>query len=382
MIKKIVFFDYQALSEQVYEHYYFGRLLAEGYEVAYFDLTYLYYPKLSKESTFEGVLIHQITSFKQLERCISSDTQATTLYISRLTFTHTVAALFRLFKKYNCKLAVFTRGGFPTLSMRQKLLHFSLRKYIRYAKMLFTLFLKKAGFFKTYDYIFNCGTSLYMVGIGWGEDVKKADIIAINTVDYERIHNVKECCEGVENGSYIVFLDEYYPFHPDLEICDITPIPSEKYYEELNSFFERVEEHFHLPVVIAAHPKADLYKEKDFFGGRRVFFGKTASLVKYCSVVLVHDSTALGFAVAEMKPMLFLNSKLIQKYMRENSQFINFMAENLGASLVFYDEYQGDIPNPTVDTAKYNQYKYSYLTNKDTEELSTENIFIRKLKEL
>ena len=134
--------------------------------------------------------------------------------------------------------------------------------------------------------------------------------------------------------------------------------------------------------MIAAHPKADLYKEKDFFGGRRVFFGKTASLVKYCSIVLVHDSTALGFAVAEMKPMLFLNSKLIQKYMRENSQFINFMAENLGASLVFYDEYQGDIPNPTVETAKNKQNKYSYLTNKDTEELSTEDIFIRKLKEL
>ncbi|WP_314336863.1 hypothetical protein [Capnocytophaga leadbetteri] len=135
MIKKIVFFDYHALSEQVYDHYYFSRLLAEGYEVAYFDLTYLYCPKLSKESAFEGALIHQITSF--------SDTQATTLYISHLTFT-TVAGLFRLFKKYDCELAVFTRGGFPTLLMRQKLLHFSLRKYIRYTKMLFTLFFEKS----------------------------------------------------------------------------------------------------------------------------------------------------------------------------------------------------------------------------------------------
>ena len=143
-----------------------------------------------------------------------------------------------------------------------------------------------------------------------------------------------------------------------------------------------MEQQFHLPVVIAAHPKAILYKEKNFFDGRQVFFGKTATLVKYCRFVLVHDSTALGFAVAEEKPMLFLNSKLIQRYMGENGQFIKFIAEYLNAPLVFYDDLQAILPTPLTDKEKYNQYKYDYLTNKDTEELSTEEIFIRTLKEL
>ena len=382
MIKKILFFDSQALSEQVYDHYYFHRLLIEGYQVIYLDLTALYHPSLAKEVSFEGVAIHSIATTKQLKEFISNHNDRETLYVSRLTFTNVVVGLFRLFKKYNCKLAVFTRGGFPTLSKSQKLLNFNIKKYIRYTKMFFTLLLKKMCFFKTYDYIFNCGSSLYMIGVGWREDIKKAQITAVNTVDYEHIHNINKCCEGIENESYIVFLDEYYPFHPDLEVCSITPIPSEQYYSELNAFFKKMEQQFHLPVVIAAHPKAILYKEKNFFDGRQVFFGKTATLVKYCRFVLVHDSTALGFAVAEEKPMLFLNSKLIQRYMGENGQFIKFIAEYLNAPLVFYDDLQAILPTPLTDKEKYNQYKYDYLTNKDTEELSTEEIFIRTLKEL
>jgi hypothetical protein len=90
----------------------------------------------------------------------------------------------------------------------------------------------------------------------------------------------------------------------------------------------------------------------------------------------------LGFSIAKRKSIFFLNSKLLKKIYGEVVSLLILWLKNLGIFLLFYDECQMNIPNPTVDIEKYNQYKYSYLTNKDTEELSTEDIFIRKLKEL
>lgn len=380
MTKRVVYFDYQPLSQQVYDDYYLGRLVAAGCCVEYLDLTPLYFPTHSKEVTFEGVVIHKVASFRELEQFIRNHDQTETLYISRLTFSYIVARLFRLFKKYNCKLVALTRGGFPTENKAQKLLNFSLKKYIRYGKQLITLFLKKAGYFKTYDYIFNCGSSLYMIGIGWGEDIKKAVIKPINTVDYERIRDIEKLTvPNLIEEKYVVFLDEYYPFHTDLEICGLKAVPYEEYYNELNRLFKNIEDKFHLEVVIAAHPKAQLYKEKDFFEGRKVIFGKTAELVKYSKFAMVHDSTALGFAIATEKPLLFLNAELIKKSMPDVYQVISFIGQYLNAPIIFFDNREYDIPIPVVDKGRYEEYKYNFLTNKETEELNSGEIFVKEI---
>ena len=112
MIKAtVVYFDYQPLSQQVYDDYYLGQLVAAGCRVEYLDLTQLYFPSFYKEVSFEGIKIYYISSFSELERVIAGFSKDT-LFVSRLTFTDIVVRLFRLFKKYNCQLVALTRGAF------------------------------------------------------------------------------------------------------------------------------------------------------------------------------------------------------------------------------------------------------------------------------
>jgi len=107
--RTIVYFDYQPLSQQVYDDYYLGQLIAAGCKVEYLDLTRLYFPSFYKEVSFEGIKIHYIGSFSELERVIAGFSEDT-LFVSRLTFTDIVVRLFRLFKKYNCQLVALTWG--------------------------------------------------------------------------------------------------------------------------------------------------------------------------------------------------------------------------------------------------------------------------------
>ena len=53
------------------------------------------------------------------------------------------------------------------------------------------------------------------IGLGWQYDVAQAKIIGVNTCDFERIRDTKEVPFAYK---YIVFLDEYFPFHPDFKM--------------------------------------------------------------------------------------------------------------------------------------------------------------------
>lgn len=120
--RTIVYFDYQPLSQQVYDDYYLGQLVAAGCCVEYLDLTRLYFPSFCKEVSFEGIKIHYIGSFSELERVIAGFSKDT-LFVSRLTFTDIVVRLFRLFKKYNCQLVALTRGAFPAMPITDKIIN-------------------------------------------------------------------------------------------------------------------------------------------------------------------------------------------------------------------------------------------------------------------
>ena len=157
--RTIVYFDYQPLSQQVYDDYYLGRLVAAGCCVEYLDLTALYFPTLCKKVAFVGVRIHYIHSFTELEKIIAEYTKDT-IFVSRLTFTDIVVRLFRLFKKYNCQLVALTRGAFPAMPVTDKIID-KLRQpsqYFSYLKKVGAILLKKIGYVQKYKYVFNCGT--------------------------------------------------------------------------------------------------------------------------------------------------------------------------------------------------------------------------------
>ena len=136
------------------------------------------------------------------------------------------------------------------------------------------------------------------------------DVIKTHALDYDRYLEEESKNEDVDiESNYAIFLDEDFPFHPDhLHHGDDPDCDPEIYYSELNYFFKFFENSFGLPVLIAAHPRADYNIKENPFDGRKIILGKTIHYVKYSTIVLSHASTAKNFAILYNKPIVYIDS--------------------------------------------------------------------------
>ena len=144
-------------------------------------------------------------------------------------------------------------------------------------------------------------------------DVRPGSEYFINHPDYEKYLSLSAASEApLVKGEYIVYVDQYFLHHPIMPVGNpgvnfkalIKP-----YYASLNRFFDIIEKKYGANVVIAAHPVAD-YKENPF-GGREIFYYKTAELVKDSIGVCMHNSCSMSFVVLFNKPIcLFFNKQM------------------------------------------------------------------------
>jgi hypothetical protein len=204
---------------------------------------------------------------------------------------------------------------------------------------------------------------------------RASQILWVGSNDFHQFNAIKRDWESGANpgakGPFILFIDDCLPSASDWELLNMSPpVTATAYYPALRSFFDRIESHYRLPVVIAGHPNA---KSDGGFpsemGGRTVVFGETASLTLQSHLVLVHGSSAISFAVLGRKPALFLTTRELDK-----SRFglhVRNMARTLGSPLVFMDKVESAAfgpQTPAYNESKYQRYECDYLKN----ELSTE----------
>lgn len=147
---------------------------------------------------------------------------------------------------------------------------------------------------------------------GIRSDVKR---IYLHTYDYENFMKVESY---IAEKPYCVFLDQYYPYHPDeILSADGTGVVMEprKYYHEINSLLGSVKQLFGIDIIIAAHPRAD-YTDKPFCWNDdwTIMYGSTAALVKGASLVVAHDSNAITFAVMARCPIILYASEYLKKH--------------------------------------------------------------------
>jgi hypothetical protein len=133
-------------------------------------------------------------------------------------------------------------------------------------------------------------------------------------------------------------------------------------------------------VVIAAHPKAKCYNEFNPYNGRPIFFNQSNDLVKEASLVLTHASTAVCFPICYQKKLVLLMSD----YLSERLPYFLVGAKSIvhacGATLIAIDN-EDDINIPEeIDLEKYNDFKYKYLTSKESENQLSADIVINYIK--
>ena len=141
-------------------------------------------------------------------------------------------------------------------------------------------------------------------------DVMPGSPYFLNHPDYEKYLQIRDSKEGrLVEGKYIVYVDQYFLFHPTVEL-DNPGVDFESlrktYYQSLNRFFDVIEQKYDVRVVIAAHPVAN-YQE-NLFNGREVIYFKTAELIRDCEAVCLHNSCSISFAILFDKPICIIHN--------------------------------------------------------------------------
>jgi len=379
--KKVVYIGYAPLTTKTATDFFIDKLIDRKVKIEYWDLTSIYFPNLTLLNTLDYEWIKKISSLKELKVLLKLQ-NSDNIYFINFPYEWRVLDLFLILTKFKLTINIIAKGMIPLPSWKENSSYIktiTFNKLNRFFKNKIALIFKLFGFVKSFDNIYYAGeAALKIVGIGYKKDINTAKLIPINSSDYD-IFLINSEAEDVIKTRYIVFLDEYFPYHPDFEMLGIPTIESEKYYSALNRFFQEIEDKLKLKIVIAAHPKAILYTKRDFFNGRTVLFNQTASLVRHCEFAIAHMSTSISYAVLNKKPVLFSLSNDLSKKMALQSLIISFMANQLKSNVVNIDsEFNIDLITP-LDELSYDNYKYRYLTNKNTENHLSSDLFINSI---
>lgn len=152
---------------------------------------------------------------------------------------------------------------------------------------------------------------------------------SINHPDYDKYLSLQEQFASCKK-KYILFIDQFFPLHPDLleEEPNVNHIELVKpFYDSLNRFFDDIEEKLGMPVVIAGHPSA--HYEYDVYNGRKVIFFKTCELIRDSYAVCMQYSNSIAYVALFDKPVAFIqNSASMQsKFWHENIKKLTDLLE-------------------------------------------------------
>ena len=137
---------------------------------------------------------------------------------------------------------------------------------------------------------------------------------------------------------YVVYLDQYFPLHPDSdemepEVNHAALAP--EFFQSINRFFAEVEKQLDCKIVIAAHPVADYSNNP--FEGREVIYYKTAELVRDSIGVCLHHTASANFIALFDKPFVLLECNATRQSPRFTRNMAQF-AHVLHAPVINMDE--------------------------------------------
>jgi len=387
---KIVFLMRTIPTQRDYKRFGVEILKAKGFRVLIIDLSEaLLSGHIKKYSPPDQLIYEDQIKFSNLKSFYSFldeniDENREAFFIDLFGFDKTSRSIYRKFRKMGLPYAVHCANSAPDLKPDGPSTAFTGNKN-KNASIKFIALICRV-FFKGVRGLRNC-LDRFLFYAGWYQSpkivlaagvknpqiimrIKKdAEILQAHTFDYDLYLERSKAVVVAHN--YCVFLDSYFPFHPDFLLLgnkSMEKVDPEKYYEGLNRFFDNLERQTGKQVIIAAHPRSK-YEEKPWcFKSRKVIRGKTIDLVASAEYVILHCSTAINFAVMYKKPLVFLVSD--QLNLTPYGTIINNYAKYFKKSALNVDRTDNiDLTNElNVNDAAYQNYLSEYIKSPGTPE--------------
>ena len=380
---KVIFIFFQPPTLSHERNYYFQDLIRNKINIEVWDITYILFGNLKLTDEIERDYIKKIDSKREFEKCLSKENLKEVVFIVAVTFNLKSLWLYRTLTKYRCTICCFNRGNRPGLignkyrRILKAVKNHDFKRIYQFITNWIARCYRKTELVKDFDIVFAAGNE--------AEELYKRDskVVSINSFDYDNYTQILKKPLRLVNERYCVFIDEMLPSHPDFGILGIKTIDPSLYYRKINKFFKNVENKFQLKVVIAAHPKADYTNNP--FEKRANYKYQTSELVKNCEFAIAHTSVSINFAVLFKKPILLIYDNEIKDVHYDNVYLaILSFANALKCSLYNIDDFDQfqQISFPKIDTERYEQYKYQYLTSKISEDKLSKDIILDYMLQL
>ena len=360
------------------------KRLSKKFKVSFLDLSNLCNKKFynrEKKKFFSSKVLLKINSLNEFRSFIKKNKISCVLDISNPN-SKTLNVFRKTVNENNIKLVnfqtslypIFKRNFFLKIKYFFRVIFFNRKLFLYYVRKLlkFNYFKKKISYNFYYDSIFCIGREGI---ISDNKKNKKTKKIFANSLDYE-IH--KNYSKKIKKENFILFLDQYLPYHNAYVHREIPPfVTPEKYYRSLNKFFEFLEKKLKTQIIISAHPRSNYKNSENYFGKREIINSKrTNEYVSRSLAVINYSSTALSFAVIHKKPIIFYTSDEINN--SHDSYYVNFLSKQFGSS-VYNIDHTFSFEREKI-LLKNNKYKYKdYLNKYICHSKSSKNSNIKKI---
>lgn len=321
---EIIFIIPTPLTQRDESRFGIERLIQRGFKVLVLDLTSLLNPgylenyESGNASSYQGIIVvkekKEVVDFFRAHKY--------RLVVDMMGGSSRNIFVYQILKKFNIPYALFCSNHIPLPpAPEKKFVHKALKavREMRGVKISREGALRKLKFVQYYlpSWVGRIQPPKYIL-VGGDQYTfkmprmdKKTEFIRAHTLDYDLFLENREV--PVSSREYAVFLDEYFPYHPDflLEVVGPLHVNADNYYKGLNQFFFEIEKKMGIHIIIAAHPSSRYDLKPECFPGFEIQKGRTLELVKGAKFVLAHSSTSVNFAVLYHKPIVFLTSDAI-----------------------------------------------------------------------
>lgn len=385
--KEVIFLIRSPLSQRDFARFDIKNWVDRGWETKIFDITKFLDPKYWEKMNgdklsvnFEGLII-----FQNINDIIHylNNLQNKVVFIDHFEHSSIEMKLRKIAQKHGV-LVEFRLGTIPQYSEENhkinylKLLSFIINPIkanyflVNYIKNKF----KKIRVKKYFpDYVVVSGTKS-MLGI----NEKKTLVIKAHNFDYD-IFIRENQIKLKRDINYLVFLDEYGPYHDDYMRAGTLPwVSAKNYYPVIDSGLQEIAKALKLNIKIAAHPRSN-YENIQLKYKHQIIKNKTFELIKGADLVIAHHSTAVQMAVLLKKPIIFVTTDEIENkfFSIDYLKSINLFAKKLGKKVINLSQ-PSNVNNweehLKVDKVKYQDYIQKYIKIKGTPEKLASNIVI------
>lgn len=370
-MKKVVIISHEPLTINLKKLFFIEEFLDFGLTVEYWDISSIVRNGIKLVDQVEGDYIKKILDLVQFQNQLEKQDISNTIFIVELSSIWENRFFYKLLSDFKCQTWGIDQYANTSLVQTKKdyLLKLLDVKNL-YSKLKYKYWHRKLQQFnkqynvKKMDRFFTSSSFDYRV----------TDFI--NHPDFEAFKSVSI---KNEREPFILFIDNYFPLHPDFEFFYKKKLTGAKEYQEsLCNFFDFLEEKYAMPVIIGAHPKADY--EPSTFKGREIIKYKTIELIKESSFVLMHASNSISTVLLTDKPLLMITTTGYDK-VSFLALRIRQLARILGLPVLNIDrDNYNNLDFTKVESKIRKNYIYSYLTKEGIEDKRTIDIILESIK--